>query len=120
MPCTRQNTRRGCELSSGSARYGGYSLAVPCSHRITLKSGTTLRADATRKILTRRAWQVASCGAGSKGDRRYAWAWIGTNSPQHFLLIRRSLTHPADLAYFFCFVPEHQPATLAVLVTVTG
>jgi SRSO17 transposase len=98
----------------------GYSLAVPCSFRITLASGSRLRADATLKILTRRAWQVASCGSGSKGERRYAWAWVGTTSPRHFLLIRRSLTNPTELAYFFCFVPTHLPATLGVLVTVTG
>ncbi len=54
----------------------GYSLGVPCSFRIRLASGTVLRADATLKLLTTRAWQVASCGPGSKGDRRYAWAWI--------------------------------------------
>jgi len=98
----------------------GYSLAVPCSFRITLASGTRLRADATLKILTRRAWQIASAGPGSKGERRYAWAWIGTRSRRHFLLIRRSLSAPNELAYFFCFVPDHQPATLGVLVTVTG
>jgi SRSO17 transposase len=98
----------------------GYSFGVPCSFRITLASGTTLRADATLKILTRAAWQVASCGSGSKGERAYAWAWVGTASPRHFLLIRRSLTHPAELAYFHCFVPDRLPATLGVLVAVTG
>jgi SRSO17 transposase len=98
----------------------GYSLGVPCSFPVALGSGTRLRADATLRILTRRCWQVASCGPGSKGDRRYAWAWIATASPRHFLLIRRSLTKPTDLAYFYCFVPDHQPATLALLVTVTG
>jgi SRSO17 transposase len=98
----------------------GYSLGVPCSFRVRLASGTVLRADATLKILTARAWQVASCGPGSKGDRRYAWAWLGTAGPRHFLLIRRSLTKPAELAYFYCYVPEHTPATLGVLVAVTG
>jgi SRSO17 transposase len=98
----------------------GYSLGVPCSFRIRLASGTVLRADATLKILTARSWQVASCGPGSKGDRRYAWAWLGTASKRHFLLIRRNLTKPTDLAYFYCYVPEHTPATLGILVTVTG
>jgi SRSO17 transposase len=98
----------------------GYSLGVPCSFRVTLPSGASLRADATVRILTRKSWQIASCGPGSKGERRYAWAWLATTSPQHFLLIRRSLTKPTDLAYFYCFVPDHIPATLGVLVTVTG
>jgi hypothetical protein len=38
----------------------------------------------------------------------------------HFLLIRRSLSKPTDLAYFYCYVPDHVPATLTALVTVTG
>jgi len=71
-------------------------------------------------ILPARAWQVASCGPGSKGERRYAWAWLATASDRHFLLIRRSLSKPTELAYFYCYVPEHTPATLGVLVAVTG
>jgi hypothetical protein len=55
-----------------------------------------------------------------KGDRRYAWAWLATASPGHFLLIRRSLTKPTEVAYFFCYVPDGTPATLGVLVAVCG
>jgi SRSO17 transposase len=98
----------------------GYSLGVPCSFRIRLPSGTVLRADATLQILTPSCWQIASCGPGSKGERRYAWAWLATASDRHFLLIRRSLSKPSELAYFSCYVPEHAPATLGVLVAVTG
>jgi SRSO17 transposase len=98
----------------------GFSRGVPCAFRIRLASGTVLRADATLRILTAQSWQITSCGPGSKGERRYAWAWIGTASPQHFPLIRRSLTKPTDLAYFFCYLPEHLPATLGALVAVTG
>jgi SRSO17 transposase len=98
----------------------GYSLGVACSFRVRLPSGTLMRADATLRILTTQSWQIASCGPGSKGDRRYAWAWLATASDRHFLLIRRSLAHPTDVAYFYCHVPEGVPATLGVLVTVTG
>ncbi len=98
----------------------GYVLGVPCSFQITLAVGVTMRADATLKMLSRRAWQVVSCGPGSKGDRCYAFAWLGTASPRHFLLIRRSLAKPSEVAYFYCFVPEHTPATLGVLVAVCG
>ena len=101
-------------------RGAGYSLGVPCSFRIQLPSGTSARADATLKILPARAWQVASCGPGSKGERRYAWAWLATASDRHFLLIRRSLSKPTDLAYFSCYVPDRTPATLGVFVAVTG
>jgi SRSO17 transposase len=98
----------------------GYVLGVPCSFRVTPNSATTLRVDATLKLLGRQAWQVASCGPGSKGERRYAFAWLSTTSPRHFLLIRRSLAKPAEVAYFYCYVPEHRPATLGVLVAVAG
>jgi SRSO17 transposase len=98
----------------------GYALGVPCSFVVTLGSSVAMRVDATLKILTRRAWQVASSGPGSKGERRYAFAWWATASPRHFLLIRRSLTKPSEVAYFYCFVPEHTPATLGILVAVCG
>jgi SRSO17 transposase len=102
-------------------RHGiGYVLGVPCSFQVTLNPQTTLRVDATLRLLDRRAWQVASCGPGSKGERRYAWAWLSTTSPRHFLLIRRSLSKPTEVAYFYCYVPEHIPATLGVLVAVAG
>lgn len=95
-------------------------LGVPCSFQVSLAPGITIRADATLKLLNRRARQVHSCGPGSKGERRYAWAWLGTATPRHFLLIRRNLTKPQEVAYFFCFIPDHIPATLGVLVAVCG
>jgi SRSO17 transposase len=98
----------------------GYSLGVPRSFRVRLPSGATIRADAAPKTLPKQAWQIASAGPGSKGERRYAWAWLATASPRHFLLIRRGLAKPTELAYFFCFVPDRVPATLGVLVAVTG
>ncbi len=88
--------------------------------QVQLAPGVTMRADATLKILTRRSWQVVSCGPGSKGDRRYNWAWLATASPRHYLLIRRSLARPTEVAYFTCYIPDHLPATLGVLVTVAG
>jgi len=45
---------------------------------------------------------------------------VATASPRHHLLVRRNLTDPTDQAYFYCFVPENRPATLATLVRVAG
>ncbi|TNC28631.1 IS701 family transposase [Amycolatopsis alkalitolerans] len=98
----------------------GYSLGVPCSFRIRLPSKAVVRADATLKLIPTPAWQTASCGPGSTGDRRYSFAWLSTASPRHFLLIRRSLTKPSELAYFYCYAPDPVPATLTTLVAVTG
>jgi hypothetical protein len=82
---------------------------VPSSFRIGLPSKAVVRVDAALRLIPARAWQIASCGPGSKGERCYAFAWLGTASPRHFLLIRHSLTKPTDLAYFYCYVPEHTP-----------
>ena len=40
-------------------------------------------AEAVKKLLKgKKAWEVRSAGQGSKGERWYAWAWIGTASPR--------------------------------------
>lgn len=63
-------------------------------------------------LLGRKTYARASCGAGSKGDRTYAWAWIATESDRHHLLVRRNLTDPTDVAFFYTYVPDDRPATL--------
>lgn len=99
----------------------GYVLGVPCSFTLTLTSGRRVRADQAVKLTTTaKAWNRASAGAGSKGARLYAWAWVATISPQHSLLVRRNLADPTDLAYFICYVPGGRPATLRTLVQVAG
>jgi len=87
-------------------RGAGYVLGVACSFRLTLPSGARMRADKALKKVPARAWTITSCGAGSKGDRRYAWAWVAARDRRRHLLIRRNLHDPARLDYFWCFVPE--------------
>ncbi len=60
---------------------------------------------ALAKSLPKRAWHKITIAAGSKGPRRYAWAWIPVNhdlGPQwrRWLLIRRSLDQDGELAYY--------------------
>jgi SRSO17 transposase len=94
-----------------------YVMAVPCSQEFGTPSGPR-RADDLGARLTDQAWQTLSCGQGAKGPRLYDWALIDTASTSHRLLIRRSLTDPAQLAYFIC---HSQPDTpLHVLVAVVG
>jgi hypothetical protein len=61
----------------------GYVLRVPCSFRITLVSGVTLTSAgaAARLLNDTRRWKVRSAGAGSKGERWYAWALVATAWP---------------------------------------
>lgn len=69
------------------------------------------------------AWRRLSCGDGSKGPRLYDWAAAGVNCPEpeaygRWLLIRRSVTEPAEVAYFLCGGPPG--TTLTELVRVAG
>jgi SRSO17 transposase len=98
----------------------GYVLGIACSFPVTLPSGRKIRADATLKAIKAGMWTIVSAGAGSKGERRYGWAWVATGDPQHHLLIRRNLAKPCALAFFSCYVPEDRPVTLATLVAVAG
>ena len=79
-----------------------------------------MRADHAARLGPARAWQSASAGAGSKGERDYGWAWLATASPRHHLLIRRSLTNHTDLAFCYCHVPAGRACSFTTLVRVAG
>jgi SRSO17 transposase len=69
------------------------------------------------------AWHRLSCGAGAKGPRLYDWALVRTNCPEpktyaRWLLIRRSVSDPTEVAYFACGGPPG--TTVADLVRVAG
>jgi SRSO17 transposase len=98
----------------------GYVLKIPCSFRVTLPTGQKTRADHAARLVPARAWQIASAGHGSKGERDYGWAWLATSSARHHLLIRRRLTDPADLAYFYCHMPVGRSCSFTTLVRVAG
>jgi len=98
----------------------GYVLEVPCSFRVALPHRGKVRADHAARLVPADGWNHRSAGPGSKGERTYEWAWIATTSPRHHLLIRRSLSDPTELAYFYTYVPEGRPVTLPTLVRVAG
>jgi SRSO17 transposase len=103
------------------ARGQAYVLRVPSNFYLTLARGVRLTCkDAAARLPARdRRWEVRSAGKGSKGQRWYAWAWLGTASPRHYLLIRRHLA-TGELAYCYCHVPENQPASLSRLTRAAG
>jgi len=88
----------------------GYVLRVPSNFRLTLADGVTVTCAqaATQLLGDPRCWEVRSAGTGSKGQRRYAWAWLAVASPRRHLLIRRQL-QAGELAFCYCHVPEGQP-----------
>ncbi|WP_196231245.1 hypothetical protein [Salinispora arenicola] len=55
------------------------------------------------------AWKRRSCGDGVNGPRLYDWAKAGLPATgdgyDRWLLIRRSITDPINLAYYLCFGP---------------
>lgn len=88
-----------------------YVLRVPSSFRLTLASRITLTCKpAASRLGSGRGWEVRSAGTGSTGQRWYAWAWLGTASARHHLLIRRHLI-TGELAFCYCYLPEGQPAS---------
>jgi len=102
------------------ARSIGYVLGVPCPFRITVPTGQKARADHAARLVPAAAWQTASAGQGSKGERDYGWAWLATASPRHHLLIRRSLADPLDLAFFYCHVPAGRACSFTTLIRTAG
>ena len=70
-----------------------------------------------------RAWRRLSAGAGAKGPRVYDWARapirpLGEPGKGYWLLARRGLAEPHEVAYFVCFGPARTP--LRELVRVAG
>jgi SRSO17 transposase len=110
---------RSSELRTVLEDHGiGYVLRVGKAFHIELAPALKLRADqvATQSSAETESWQVLGV-PGSKGQRLYAWAWIGTTSARHFLLLRKHLT-TGELAYHYCYVPEGRPVTLTTLIQV--
>lgn len=70
-----------------------------------------------------RDWWRLSAGEGAKGHRWYDWARVAIrpwSDPDrgYWLLVRRSLSDPTDLAYYVCYGPKE--TTLEELVHVAG
>lgn len=68
-------------------------------------------------------WVRLSAGAGAKGPRVYDWAQVsirpfGEPDKGYWLLARRSVAKPEELAYYVCFGPAE--ATLEELVRAAG
>jgi SRSO17 transposase len=92
------------------ARDVAYVMAIRCSDTFPA-SGSEQRADALTATLPARSRQRLSVGAGAHGPREYHWARItieagaGTGCG-HWLLARRSLHDPQEIAYYACYGPH--------------
>jgi SRSO17 transposase len=104
-----------------------YVLAVAVNQHVIAGpdrfEGQEFRADDLIAALPAQSWQRRSAGKGSKGERVYDWARVRIHGPEHpdstyWLMARRNLTDPTDLAYYLCHAPAR--TTLSELVRVAG
>jgi SRSO17 transposase len=87
-------------------------LAVASNQKIPTETGSS-RADTLAARAPDPAWKRRSCGDGVKGPRLYDWAVAtlpDTGTAEHghrrWLLIRRSIPDPTEIAYYLCYGPE--------------
>jgi SRSO17 transposase len=100
-----------------------YVLATRRNDIVTTGTGHQGRADDLVAALDARAWRRVSAGAGAHGPREYDWARIPIRTGWapgrgHWLLARRSISHPDQVAYFICHGPRR--SSLADLAWTAG
>ena len=74
------------------------------------------RVGALAASLPKRAWHKITIASGSKGPRRYAWAWVPINHDlgprwRRWLLVRKSLDEDEELAYYIAAGPARTTLT---------
>lgn len=102
----------------------GYVLAVPKSQHVHALG----RIDFTIAQAPDDAWERHSCGNGAKGPRIYDWAAaqlpaipdFDGDQPTHqrWVLARRSLARPDEIAYYLAYAPNG--TAVAELVRIAG
>jgi SRSO17 transposase len=100
-----------------------YALAVPCSEPVCVQTQVGYRLAAVETlahdVLRARDWQRLSASQGTKGERLFDWARLplvegGQVDGRHWLVFRRCLDKPHELAYYLVYAPPDTPlATMA-------
>ena len=101
-------------------------LAVKTSEKLwawTEKGPRQVRADRLASQVEEPGWVRCSAGDGAKGPRVYDWAAVEIRPLRepgkgHWLLARRSVAKPEELAYYVCYGPAG--TALEELVRVAG
>jgi SRSO17 transposase len=100
-----------------------YALAVPCTEVICVQIRTGILLSDVESIarlaLHARDWQRLSASQGTKGERLFDWARLpilqgGASDGRHFLVVRRCLDDPNELAYYLVWAPAETPLSIMV------
>ena len=101
-------------------------LAIKSNEKLwawTEEGPMQVRADRLASQVEEGDWSRMSAGDGAKGPRVYDWTWLAIRPLRepgkgYWLLVRRSVAHPEELAFYVCFGPAE--TTLEELVKVAG
>jgi SRSO17 transposase len=98
-------------------------LATKVNDTVITARGGEPRVDTLVAALPRQRWKRLSGGAGAHGERIYDWARIPIryaweNGFGHWVLARRSVSDPSEIAYYVCYGPV--TSRLKDLVTVAA
>ena len=98
------------------------SIEVVC---VQTRAGLLLAdvASIAQQALRARDWQPLSQSLGTKGERLFDWARLpvvqaGSVDGRHWLLMRRCLDDPNELAYYLVWAPPETP--LSTMVQAVG
>lgn len=98
-----------------------YVVAVPKNQSIC-QGLNKVPANSLLPSILPNAWKTLSCGEGSKALRLYQWVYLPLNSPdsasERWILFRKSLKDPKDIAYFLAFT--HPGTSLEEMVKAAG
>lgn len=98
-------------------------LALQSNDMLSTADGGEQRADELTAALPVRAWRRLSVGAGAHGPREYDWARLPIRTTWrsgrgHWLLARRSIGDPTEIAYYVCYGPRR--SSLLELAVIAG
>ncbi|NES17359.1 MULTISPECIES: IS701 family transposase [Micromonospora] len=88
-----------------------YVMATRCDDEVASGLFTTTRVDQLVARVPAGAWTRLSCGDGAHGPRRYDWVRLPIrrefpHGRRGWVLARRSISDPTDIAYYVCFGPR--------------
>jgi SRSO17 transposase len=102
-------------------------VVVQSNDEVTTVVGGRARVDQLVAALPAGRWRRISAGDGAHGPRLYDWARIAIRGERdggsgggsgHWVLARRSISHPDEIAYYVCYAPAR--TTLAALARIAG